>query len=115
MMPDDNHLSLAGFRRRQPVGVGLSTAPGGLRGHLELVLCKGGHLSPKALCLALGPDFAALLACGDRYRALARSAIIHGDRPIRPDFEKPHLPSLAAARLLDALRPASPCRRDEEG
>jgi hypothetical protein len=25
MMPDDNHLSLAGFRRRQPVGVGLST------------------------------------------------------------------------------------------
>jgi hypothetical protein len=38
--------------------------------------------------------FAALLACGDHYRALARSATIPGDRPVRPDFEKPHLPSL---------------------
>jgi hypothetical protein len=35
MMPDDNHLSLAGFRRRQPVGVGLST------GRIALVSMDG--------------------------------------------------------------------------
>ena len=32
---------------------------------------------------------AALLAYGGHYRALAGGAIIPGDRPVRPDFEKP--------------------------
>jgi hypothetical protein len=32
---------------------------------------------------------AALLAYGGHYRALAGGAIIPGDQPVRPDFEKP--------------------------
>jgi hypothetical protein len=51
--------------------------------------------------------FAALLAYGDHYRALAGGATIPGDRPVRP--EKPCLPRLAAGRF-DAQRYApSPC------
>ena len=33
--------------------------------------------------------FSALLAYGGHYRALARGATIPGERPVRPDFEKP--------------------------
>src|ERR1700722_1094491 len=57
--------------------------------------------------------FAALLPYGSHYRALAGGATIPGDWPVRPDIEKPYLPRLAPAGRLDALRPASPCRRDE--
>jgi hypothetical protein len=37
----------------------------------------------------------------DHYRALTRSATIPGDRPVRPDFEKPYVLALVAG--LEAI------------
>ena len=42
----------------------------------------------KGFCLALGTGFAALLAHGGYYRALAGGATISGDRPVRREFER---------------------------
>ena len=42
----------------------------------------------KGFCLALGTGFAALLAYGGYYRALAGGATISGDRPVRREFER---------------------------
>ena len=47
--------------------------------------------------------FAAPLAYGGHYRALARGATIPGDRLVRPDSEKPYLPRLAAAGRMGAI------------
>jgi hypothetical protein len=53
-----------------------------------MVVCRRGRQSPKALYLALGTGFAALLAYGGHYRALAGGATIPRDRPVRPDFRQ---------------------------
>jgi hypothetical protein len=55
--------------------------------------------------------FAALLAYEGYYRALAGGATIREDRPVRPDFEKPYLPRLAAARRFDAQHTPKALRR----
>jgi hypothetical protein len=55
--------------------------------------------------------FAAHLGYGGRYRALVGSATIPGDRPVRPDFEKPYLPRLAAAGRFDAQHTPKAIRR----
>jgi hypothetical protein len=62
------------------------------------------HLSPWPKCTASRSrglsgswtGFAALLAYGGRYRALAGDATIPEDRPVRPDSERPLPPRLAA-------------------
>ena len=76
-----------------------------------MVVCRGGHLSPKALYLALGPDLRLFLPTRGYYRALAGGATIPEDRPVRPDFEKPYLPRLAAARRFDAQHTPKALRR----
>jgi hypothetical protein len=96
------------FRRRDGMVKGNGLSKGAFANQQDVYK---GHRSPKALYLALWTGFEALLAYRGHYRALAGGATIPGGRPVRPDFEKPYLPSLAAARRFDALRPASPCRR----
>ncbi len=60
----------------------------------------------KGFCLALGTGFAALLAYGGDYRALARDATIPGDRPVRREFERSwprrRWPVVLSSRLCSA-------------
>jgi hypothetical protein len=78
---------------------------------LKRVVCSGVHTSSKALRLAPGLDFRLFSAHRGYYRALARGATIPGDRPVRSDSR--NRTSRVSPQRFDALRPASPCRRDE--
>ena len=70
---------------------------------LQTVVCMRWPPFAKGSLSGSWTGFAALLAYGGYYRALAGGATIPGDRPVRPDFEKPYLPRLAAAGLMGAI------------